>query len=919
MALRDCISVLFVFQRRQPQDQQFSEDCMQWLDILLSILLRVATLSDHQFIFNHLLRVPPRGWTLGGQRWTPTQERSKRSMPGSGGVGQGLHQDWGGPLLDHFVNMLANLLLPVNSRFGDMYQHILQIKNGEFYAERCSSYAMLRLIAFCTCLIRLLGAAFSTMKLLRYKEFVKRVGRTIRQTVAYVGDHWLGYKSHHILCGDSMDCTPQGPGEDYYRYSLSRLQLEFDQFVLRATQWILTAHNSWLTFPMPACLFEPSGGCSGVCTALLRMGSSPALLPGAEGQPATQQRTLSTVEQIVETLKSSLLKDQFLDLLMTAYTSEAIFLLTTFANMARAPPKCIRGGELFINTIAVDLFQYASSFISGLTQEQSEFLSWAWEVALMLKLHPNQLSHCTTSLLNPTSSSSPLKHSETLKPLQSIGDDTLGSDGWSLPPLTATEELADLRDAVKYGGHLAFYIALCTTSIGSDSDEFISSGLKMLNALIEEGYYLPVLRIIANITPRFFRLKKPLLADPLFLQVVMALASADVASVSLRERLTFSLPQPLVSRKMGALIVTQLQRACGPGGAGGDTVLQFWLDTFLSFPNWWKLCPASLGLPSAPCGPRSSTRWRRACGRALLLALKNDAKITIDAALKRVLTDLKVSLFPITHLSIYRWAEFCAAVDMKEPVALLGMAEVLHPLLAETSSSWKTSLTAMEQQNEDKPGAREPISTNWLPQTLRLWLDEPRLHDSALYVPGLPQSYDPSRLDTLIQADRPRTVFLVIPASKGQSSHTSYYVAYHHKLFHTCSENVTTVVHFTPAVTLVELMPYDEIKGQLNALVQEWVQVATYQKSLPFKPESSGSQIDSGESLAPPTLMYRVSAVSFIAKCDLLTSLDGEYITAVPELYSNPPRQFQVQVACRQAQNRAYLCTGPANLFIRCR
>ena len=119
--------------------------------------------------------------------------------------------------------------------------------------------------------------------------------------------------------------------------------------------------------------------------------------------------------------------------------------------------------------------------------------------------------------------------------------------------------------------------------------------------------------------------------------------------------------------------------------------------------------------------------------------------------------------------------------------------------------------------------------SSWLPdyryyQTLRLWLDEPRLHDSALYIPGLPQSYDPSRLDTLIQADRvifffsvhrdmyflpvdhammsaaalkPRTVFLVIPASKGQSSHTSYYVAYH-KLFHTCSENVTTVVHFTP-------------------------------------------------------------------------------------------------------------------------
>lgn len=32
------------------------------------------------------------------------------------GVGMGLHQDWGGPLLDHFVCRLATLLLPVKQR-----------------------------------------------------------------------------------------------------------------------------------------------------------------------------------------------------------------------------------------------------------------------------------------------------------------------------------------------------------------------------------------------------------------------------------------------------------------------------------------------------------------------------------------------------------------------------------------------------------------------------------------------------------------------------------------------------------------------------------------------------------------------------------------------------------------------------------
>ena len=32
------------------------------------------------------------------------------------GVGMGLHQDWGGPLLDHFVCCLATLLLPIKQR-----------------------------------------------------------------------------------------------------------------------------------------------------------------------------------------------------------------------------------------------------------------------------------------------------------------------------------------------------------------------------------------------------------------------------------------------------------------------------------------------------------------------------------------------------------------------------------------------------------------------------------------------------------------------------------------------------------------------------------------------------------------------------------------------------------------------------------
>lgn len=45
-----------------------------------------------------------------------------------------------------------------------------------------------------------------------------------------------------------------------------------------------------------------------------------------------------------------------------------------------------------------------------------------------------------------------------------------GSDHVILPDLTSTaeRELADLRDSVKYEGLLAYYTAMCITSVGSE-------------------------------------------------------------------------------------------------------------------------------------------------------------------------------------------------------------------------------------------------------------------------------------------------------------------------------------------------------------------------------------------------------------------------------------------------------------------
>lgn len=60
-----------------------------------------------------------------------------------------------------------------------------------------------------------------------------------RQIVQYVLDHWSDYRSRRMnMCHDSADTAD--PGD---QYSLQRLQVEVDQFFLRAAYQIISAHR----------------------------------------------------------------------------------------------------------------------------------------------------------------------------------------------------------------------------------------------------------------------------------------------------------------------------------------------------------------------------------------------------------------------------------------------------------------------------------------------------------------------------------------------------------------------------------------------------------------------------------------------------------------------------------------------------
>jgi len=57
--LRLCISTLFSFIRKPSLPNNFLQDCQRWLSQCIGMLLRLATVTDHFFILNHLVRCPP--------------------------------------------------------------------------------------------------------------------------------------------------------------------------------------------------------------------------------------------------------------------------------------------------------------------------------------------------------------------------------------------------------------------------------------------------------------------------------------------------------------------------------------------------------------------------------------------------------------------------------------------------------------------------------------------------------------------------------------------------------------------------------------------------------------------------------------------------------------------------------------------
>lgn len=105
---------------------------------------------------------------------------------------------------------------------------------------------------------------------------------------------------------------------------------------------------------------------------------------------------------------------------------------------------------------------------SGLKEEQAKFSRWAWEVSLMLKLHPMQqpspILQPVEMPFTPLNQAPPPAKMYSSAPVLQSNINILTAN---LPSL-AHQELLEIHNAVERKGLLASYMAFCLSNIGSE-------------------------------------------------------------------------------------------------------------------------------------------------------------------------------------------------------------------------------------------------------------------------------------------------------------------------------------------------------------------------------------------------------------------------------------------------------------------
>uniref|UniRef100_S4RB52 Ectopic P-granules 5 autophagy tethering factor n=1 Tax=Petromyzon marinus TaxID=7757 RepID=S4RB52_PETMA len=274
LQLTRSVSVLFGFKRRSITDAQFNSDVQGWLQQLVAVLLRVGSINEDIFLLNHVLRCP-----AGVADWaapflqirmgegpgivsrfmkplavlmSPVRNRSeflcqlkaleKLPFPVSAQAAGEKQQLWTfvdeageeEENEDSWLLLLENDLVALFCQFPfqELFQKLLGMQDdGTYTVAQSTSGEMMKLLAVAGAVIEVLASGLETFNRVRYRQFVKRIGQTMRLTVSHVSDCWSRFSQQHRDSVASAAALRQ--------YGLGKLQAEFDQLFLRTAAFVM--------------------------------------------------------------------------------------------------------------------------------------------------------------------------------------------------------------------------------------------------------------------------------------------------------------------------------------------------------------------------------------------------------------------------------------------------------------------------------------------------------------------------------------------------------------------------------------------------------------------------------------------------------------------------------------------------------
>ena len=250
----------------------------------------------------------------------------------------------------------------------DMFRYILRVERRDgrdhYDPKRSSENSFLRLFAFSTTFVYLLREGLATFNTPRFRQFAKRLGQMIMHTVEYVSDHWAAFKmSKESLAAEGADFDPA---------LRTRIQVEYDNFFLRATKCIFSSQKlgAWqylAAIPYSTISME----------MLWRIFYVLHLDYAGEEHHGDFGANVSSAADWASVLDDPDLQIQFEEKLAQAAATESYFLLSAFANMAVSRDIVVE--KEFVHRAVIDIFH--AGFVNESTAEHWDAIQCCREIS----------------------------------------------------------------------------------------------------------------------------------------------------------------------------------------------------------------------------------------------------------------------------------------------------------------------------------------------------------------------------------------------------------------------------------------------------------------------------------------------------------------------------------------------------------